>query len=301
METKANYVAVGAFVLACVIGLVVTILWLAGAQYSQEYAYYQAFFKGPVTGLGKGTLTRYNGIEVGRITALEFDPADPQRVIVTLQVQPNLNIREDSVASIDSLGLTGGSFVEIAGGTPGAPLLVAKEDQKYPVIRTKQSTFAQLQQSAPEVVAKLNTAASRLNDLLNDNNRRAISHILSNLDETTAIVARRGADIDATIGNANKAMANLSDATNGIKPAISNLNLTVSKYGKVADDADAFITGDGLAQLSILIGEMRRLVGNLDQLSGQLNREPTKLLFGDRHKGYEPKNNSDSSSQGAAK
>ena len=180
METKANYVAVGAFVLACVIGLVVTILWLAGAQYSQEYAYYQAYFKGPVTGLGKGTLTRYNGIEVGRITALEFDPADPQRVIVTLQVQPNLNIREDSVASIDSLGLTGGSFVEIAGGTPGAPLLVAKEGQRYPVIHTKQSTFAQLQQSAPEVVAKLNTAASRLNDLLNDNNRRAISHILSN-------------------------------------------------------------------------------------------------------------------------
>ena len=78
METKANYVAVGAFVLACVIGLVVTILWLAGVQYSQEYAYYQAYFKGPVTGLGKGTVTRYNGIEVGRITDLAFDPADPQ-------------------------------------------------------------------------------------------------------------------------------------------------------------------------------------------------------------------------------
>ena len=46
METKANYVAVGAFVLACVIGLVVTILWLAGVQYSQEYAYYQAYSKG---------------------------------------------------------------------------------------------------------------------------------------------------------------------------------------------------------------------------------------------------------------
>jgi phospholipid/cholesterol/gamma-HCH transport system substrate-binding protein len=289
METKANYVAVGAFVLACVIGLVVTILWLAGAQYSQEYAYYQAYFKGPVTGLGKGTLTRYNGIEVGRITDLAFDPADPQRVIVTLQVQPNLNIREDSVASIDSQGLTGGSFVEIAGGTTNAPLLTAKEGQKYPVIRTKVSTFAQLQQSAPEVVAKLNVAASRLNDLLSDNNRRAIAHVLANLDETTQVIARRSAEIDATIVNANKAMANLSEATNGIKPAISNLNLTVSKYGKVADDADAFINGDGLAQLSDLIGEMRRLVANLDQVSEQINRKPTQLLFGDRHKGYEPK------------
>jgi phospholipid/cholesterol/gamma-HCH transport system substrate-binding protein len=289
METKANYVAVGGFVLACVIGLVVTILWLAGAQYSQEYAYYQASFKGPVTGLGKGTLTRYNGIEVGRITALEFDPNDPQRVIVTVQVQPNLNIREDSVASIDSQGLTGGTFVEISGGTAHAPLLVAREGQRYPMIRTTQSSFAQLAQSAPEVVAKLNVAASRMNDLLNDNNRRAIAHVLSNLDETTQVIARRSADIDATIANANKAMANLTEASNSLRPTLGHVDLTIQKYGKVADDADAFINGDGLAQLSDLIGEMRRLVANLTQVSDQLGRTPTKLLFGDRRKGYEPK------------
>lgn len=289
METKANYVAVGAFVLACVIGLVVTIMWLAGVQYSQEYAYYQAYFKGSVTGLGKGTLTRYNGIEVGRITDLQFDPSDPQRVIVTMQVQPNLNIREDSVASIDSQGLTGGSFVEITGGTAKSPLLVAKEGERYPVIRTKQSTFAQLQQSAPELVAKLNTAASRLNDVLNDNNRRAIAHVLANLDETTQVIARRSADIDATIAHANETMAKLDDAVNGIKPTLQQVDLTVRKYGKVADDADAFINGDGLAQLSDLIGESRRLVTNLSEFSDQLNRTPTKLLFGDRRKGYEPK------------
>jgi phospholipid/cholesterol/gamma-HCH transport system substrate-binding protein len=289
METKANYVAVGGFVLACVIGLVVTILWLAGVQYSQEYAYYQAYFKGPVTGLGKGTVTRYNGIEVGRITNLEFDPSDPQRVIVTTQVQPNLNIREDSIASIDSQGLTGGTFVEITGGTANSPLLVAREGQRYPVIRTKQSSFAQLQQSAPEVVAKLSVAASRINDLLNDNNRRSIAHVLANLEETTQVIARRNADIDAAISHANKAMANLDTASGSLKPAIEQVDLTLRKYGKVADDADAFINGDGLAQLSDLIGESRRLVSNLSEFSGQLNRQPTTLLFGDRRKGYEPK------------
>ena len=289
METKANYVAVGAFVLACVIGLVVTILWLAGTQYSQEYAYYQSYFKGPVTGLAKGTSTRYNGIEVGRITDLAFDPNDPQRVIVNMQVQPNLNIRENSVASIESQGFTGVTFVEIAGGTAKSPLLEAHGDQRYPVIRTKPSTFAQLQQSAPEVVAKLNVAASRINDLLKDENRSAIAHVLANLDETTQILARRSADIDATIANANKSMANLSEASNSLRPALDRVDLTIQKYGKVADDADAFINGEGLAQLSDLIGETRRLVANLSQLSDQLNRTPTKLLFGDRRKGYEPK------------
>jgi len=84
-------------------------------------------------------------------------------------------------------------------------------------------------------------------------------------------------------------MANLSDATNNLRPTFSHVDLTVQKYGKVADDADAFINGDGLAQVSDLVGEMRRLVANLTEASDQLSRQPTKLLFGDRRKGYEPK------------
>src|ERR1700741_696752 len=113
METKANYVAVGAFVLICIVGLVVTLMWTAGVQYSQEYAYFQTSFNGPVTGLGNGTTVRYNGIDVGRVEDLYFDPNDPQKVIAKLQVKPNLHIRQNSKASIESQGLTGGSYVEI--------------------------------------------------------------------------------------------------------------------------------------------------------------------------------------------
>jgi phospholipid/cholesterol/gamma-HCH transport system substrate-binding protein len=288
METKANYVAVGAFVVACIIGLVISIMWLAGAQYSQEYSYYQTDFKGPVTGLGKGTVTRYNGIDVGRIAELAFDPNDPERVIVTLQVQPGLNIREDSVASIESQGLTGGTYVEISGGTAKSPLLVAKEGQKYPVIRTKQSTLQQLEQSAPEVVAKLNVASDRINDLLNDQNRKAIGEILANLDRTTATIASRSADIDATIAQANDATKHLADASQKLQPTLDHVDLTIAKFGKLGDDADAFVTGDGLGQLSDLIGDLRRLSANLNKFSEGLNRNPTSLLFGDRRKGYDP-------------
>lgn len=288
METKANYVAVGAFVLACVIGLVITIMWLAGAQYSQEWAYYQTYFKGPVTGLGKGTVTRYNGIDVGRVTELKFNPNDPQSVIVTMQVQPNLNIREDSQASIESQGLTGGSYVEISGGTAKSPTLTAKDGQDYPVIRAKQSTLQQLEQSAPEVVAKLNIAVTRLNDVLNDQNRKSLTNVLSNLDQTTSAIAKRSADIDATIKNATTATANLRDASQDLKPTLARVDATVQKFDKVADDADTILKGEAFSQLSSVVTEMRRLVASLTRFSDQLNREPTKLLFGDRRKGYDP-------------
>jgi phospholipid/cholesterol/gamma-HCH transport system substrate-binding protein len=289
METKANYVAVGAFVLTCVIGLVVAILWLAGAQYNQEYSYYQTFFKGPVTGLGKGTITRYNGIEVGRIASLAFDPNDPQSVVVTLQVQPDLNIREDSIASIESQGLTGASYVEISGGTNTAPLLTAKPGQKYPVIRARQSTLQQLEQSAPELVARLNIAAQRFNDLMNDENRRNVTRILANLDNVTSTLASRSAEIDAIIRNADQATKTLNTALLDVKPTLDDAQVTLNKYGKVADDADSFINGDALAQLPDLISQSRELVHSLNRLSDRLNKNPTEILFGDRRKGFDPK------------
>jgi phospholipid/cholesterol/gamma-HCH transport system substrate-binding protein len=281
METKANYVAVGAFVMLCIAGVMVALLWLAGIQYSQEYDYYQVYFTGAVTGLGKGTAVRYNGIEVGRVDDLRFDPNDPQRVITTLEVQPGLNLRADSQASIDSQGLTGGSFVEITGGTASSPLLVPQPGQRYAVIRAKASTLEQIEQSAPQLLAKLNLAADRVNDLLNDKNRKSISDMLANLDETTSTLAHNSGNIDATLKN-------FANASAKIGPLAADGDVTMGKFGKLASDADVLVKSPALADLSDVTADMKKLMVSLTTLSNQLNSTPTKLLFGDRRKGYSP-------------
>src|ERR1700749_1824371 len=250
METKANYVAVGAFVLICVFGVVVTLLWLAGVQYSQEYEYFQTSFKGPVTGLGNGTTVRYNGIDVGRVTDLKFDPNDPQKVIAMLQVKPLLGIRQNSEASIESQGLTGGSYVEISGGTKKADELKPVAPGQIPFIKSKPSTLQQLEQSAPELFDKLNHAADKINVLLSDKNMKNFSGILANLNVTTANLdkittplAKDADQIDVTIRNVSAASAKLG-------PTLSDADDTVKKYGKLANDADAFVNGEGLNQLT---------------------------------------------------
>jgi phospholipid/cholesterol/gamma-HCH transport system substrate-binding protein len=289
METKANYVAVGAFVLICVLGVVVTLLWLAGAQYSQEYEYYQTAFKGPVTGLGNGTTVRYNGIDVGRVTDLHFDPSDPQKVIASLQVKPDLHIRLDSDASIESQGLTGGSYVEISGGTKDSAELKPSAPGQIPFIKSKPSTLQQLEQSAPELFDKLNHAADKINVLLSPENMKNFSGILGNLNATTANLnkitaplAKDAPEIDATIRNLSLASAKLG-------PTLADADDGVKKFGKLSSDADAFVNGEGLNQLTDLMHEARGLVASLTRLSNELDRQPTTLLFGDRHKGYTPK------------
>jgi len=264
------------------LGLVITMLWLAGIQYSQEFAYYQTNFTGPVTGLGKGTTVRYNGIEVGRVDALRFDPNDPQVVIVTLQVQPHLGIRVDSVVSIESQGLTGGSYVEITGGSKNAALLERQEGQRYAVIKSKPSTLQQLATGAPELLAKLNKAADRLNGVLTKENQEAFTHILANLDESTSMLARRSGDIDASI-------VNFSVASKSLPRTVADADASVKKFGQLSSDTDDFVKGEGLAQLAQLLADSRKLVVSLTVLTNELNRQPTKVLFGDRRKGYTPK------------
>ena len=96
---------------------------------------------GPVTGLGSGALVRLNGIEIGRVTGIEMDPQDPQLVRVILQVRNAVEIRTDAVASLETIGLTGVSYIEISGGTLNSPALVVAEGQQYPTIRSRPSSL----------------------------------------------------------------------------------------------------------------------------------------------------------------
>ena len=70
-----------------------------------------------------------------------MDPQDPQLVRVILQVRNAVEIRTDAVASLETIGLTGVSYIEISGGTLNSPALVVAEGQQYPTIRSRPSSL----------------------------------------------------------------------------------------------------------------------------------------------------------------
>jgi phospholipid/cholesterol/gamma-HCH transport system substrate-binding protein len=267
METKAKYVAVGAFVLGGVFALLAAIVWLGATQPGQQFAYYQVYFTDSVNGLGKDTIVRYNGIDAGSIATLQFDASDPKRVIATLQVDPGLRLRNDSVASMESVGLTGGSYVEITGGSKTAPLLAKRPGEKFPVIRYKSSTLQQLSETVPALVARLNVVSDRFNDVLNDDNRKAVAETLAHLDA----------------------------ATQQLNSTLVMVGRTTASIDRLSDDTDAVVKSsqaqidESVVQVRALASETRSMVESITRLSNDLDREPTKVLFGDRREGYTPK------------
>jgi phospholipid/cholesterol/gamma-HCH transport system substrate-binding protein len=75
-----------------------------------------------VAGITLGTDVKVAGVKVGRVTGLSLDPGSYQAV-VSLSVDPALQLPIDSSAAITSEGLLGGNYIAL---TPGADSVMLK-------------------------------------------------------------------------------------------------------------------------------------------------------------------------------
>lgn len=313
METKANYVAVGAFVLGIMIVLFVSVLWVARVQFRDEFKRYETFVHGPVTGLGVGAIVRLNGIDVGRVADIAFDPDNSLQVQVGLRIKEGTPIKSDSMVSMETQGLTGVSYVEISGGNQGSPPLEPKPGHKVPIIQSKPSALQQVFESAPDLLAHFVVIADRLSLLLDDKNITSLSDTLSNVSQITGAVASRQDDLKAVLSNGAKATANLDQT-------LTEFRATVAKYDAIAGQASQALVGAnetvkkldqlsssltglvndsrpqvrdfttvGLPQLTQLLSEARTLVASLTKVSSELERDPQRFIFGDRREGFNPR------------
>ena len=243
----------------------------------------------------------------------QLDPDDPKLVTLLLQVRSTVPVHADFVASIESQGLTGVSYVEISGGTLNAPPLTAAADQRYPRIASRPSSLQEVFNNAPELVSRLLIIGDRLESLLDDKNREAIAQTLDNIRDATSLFARRSKDIDQLITNGGITLQNLADASASLKVLAANLERSSGKGDqliasardafdhatKLASDLDALVqtarpglrelTTNGTSQFDELLADARRLVASLNRVSTGLERDPSRLLLGDRREGYKPK------------
>ena len=65
METRANFVLIGAFTLAVIAGGFLFVLWFSGLTHVAQRQTYAILFDGSVAGLSRGSAVQFNGIRVG--------------------------------------------------------------------------------------------------------------------------------------------------------------------------------------------------------------------------------------------
>jgi len=298
METRASYIAVGVFVVALLAGLVFGALWFAGGQFADHITRYETYFVSVGSGLTAGSPVRVNGVQLGRVAEVALDPNNPTRVRVTMDVATDAPIRSDSVASIEIQSLAGTTAIEISAGAKTAPPIEVQPGHRYPVIWSRESNLNQIVDAVPHLVLKLTDLIDRLQDSLSDKNRQALTDTLDNLAQLTAVasahredLARLLEDSAADARDLNKVIANLNDMTKKLNQVADQAGTTVRNLnGMVQEDRGPLkdFAQNGLQQFQQLAIDTRALVAELSRTVNTLDRDPSRLLYGDRREGYRP-------------
>jgi len=248
MERNANYAVVGLVSTLLLIGLAVFAVWLARAQFSQQYDEYDVDFAGPVRGLSSGGEVYFNGIRIGEVTKLSLDRTNPNRVVARARVSSEAPIRVDSFATLEPLGITGVNYIQISAGTITRPLLKdVTPDNRTPVIRSKRGQLESLLEGGGTVLARAVDALDRVNKLLSDDNIKSVAGTFKNIEEVTAEF------------KGNKALFQDLDKL------VINLDQTNQKIAKLADSSDKLVNEDA-----------KRLLGNLGDAAAEMKQAATE-------------------------
>jgi phospholipid/cholesterol/gamma-HCH transport system substrate-binding protein len=313
METRAHYVAVGGFVLAVIVLGFVAALSLGRIEFAQELSRYYIFFKGSVTGLSKGSLVQYNGITVGRVVDVRVDPDDLEKIQVIVEIDKNLvKIKTDARAFVETNLLSGVATIQIRGGTREAKDLEPEEGHRYPVIAAGSSTLQRVTETGQQLLERLTIAVDNLNDLLNPENRKAISESLQNVRTITEAFVAPSKEVSEVVANANAAVLEMTkllehidqgfSGKGGLRDEASQSLMDFDRLAKNLVDTNRQLqqvlqenrpglhdfTQSTLTQVSNLITDMHRFIDGLSRFVASVERDPARLLFGERREGYRP-------------
>jgi phospholipid/cholesterol/gamma-HCH transport system substrate-binding protein len=313
METRAHYVAVGAFVLAVIFLAFVAVLWLGRAEFGQQAKRYYIFFNGSVAGLNKGSQVQYNGIPVGRVVDIRVDPANLEQIQVMVEIDTSIvDIKSDARAFLEANILNGIATIQIRGGTREASELLPAPGHKYPVIKAGRSELEEVKASLPELVADLKAAAHGINALLDDQNRQAVSDTLRNIQTITGALVEPSKQVNDVVDNANKALVELNSFLEdldhsytdkgGLKDQLSQTLADADRLAKNLNEASRQLqvvlqenrpgirnfTQSTLNQVSDLLTDLQRFVAGATRFVSGMERNPNRLLFGERREGYRP-------------
>lgn len=298
METRASYVLVGVFTLLAVIGALAFVMWTAGRGDGRNTAFYDVNFTGNVTGLSIGNEVLFNGVRVGLVKQITLSPVDPGKVKVRIEVDASTPVRDDSVASLEGRGLTGVSVVQITGGSPSSPLLLAEPGHPVPVIPSRASKLEQLFAGMPQLVSSGNELVSNVADLVNEQNRVALGNTLAALDTVTTRIAARADALDRIIVNMDVTTRRLANASAGmeqltgdlrslvdtdIRRSVVSMGHTAQRIERVVAAAEpgvARFSGEGLEDMRRLLTETRQLIATLNRLSQRIESDPQRFWFG---------------------
>lgn len=298
MEVRANYILVGTFTILGILGILWFTLWVSKSDTRMEMQEFDVAITDSVSGLGLNSDVLFSGIRVGQVADIKISSRTPGEVVVRVAIRSDTPVRENSIASLESRGLTGLSVISISGGTEGSNLIKLKNGQ-VGTLEYRPSPFAAFKQYVPHTLENMVKVLLRLDEVLSDKNLAAISDSLVAVQTITTTVANRAESLDAILRNTEIASKNIVALTasadnivsHDLKLASASLNSLVKKLESslaILEPGLASFSKEGFGNIQMLIVESRNMVNAFSRIAQRLENDPRRFFFGESTQEFRP-------------
>ncbi|MES2186235.1 MAG: MlaD family protein [Pseudomonadota bacterium] len=305
MENKSHAFAAGIFVLALTALLIGLAVWLTRDKGS--YHDYELSTGDSVSGLQLQAAVRFKGVPVGKVTQIGFDPGIPGNVLVRVAVQDGTPITPTTFATLAYQGVTGLSFVQLDDDDKPQTLPPPGEDG-VPRLPLKASQLGQLTESVPSILAQVNEASKRLDDILAEPNQKRLAAALDGITLATNNLAGLTGRIESTltqridpalagmpkmVNDASATLRALQGSASDISGAAGDIRITAQRLNAQGGPLDKLAEGTGALSHAVdLIGtttlprinhvteDASRAMRQLSRTVTGINDNPQSLLFG---------------------
>ena len=266
METRANFVLIGSFTLAVIAAAFGFVLWFQSLHTTKARSPLRIVFEGPAAGLRNGGSVNFNGIRVGEVMSVKLD--NPRRVVALAMVENNAPIRKDTLVGLEFQGLTGVAAISLKGGEEAAPPVPLDEDG-VPTLTADPNALQDVTEAIRGTLQNINRVVA--------DNQQAVKNSLHNLETFTKSLARNSEKIDDVMAKVDGVMVRADNLMLGLNTLAGGkeggeLFQAVKSIRELAEDFDK--------RSGALMTDGRRTLADISRAVNNLDRNPTRLLFG---------------------
>lgn len=243
-SNKVNYLIVGGFVIAVIIGIVVSASMLAGRTGATD-AYYADYEN--VAGIEFGTQVLYEGFPIGQVESVA-PVRDKGRLKfrVDMTVKADWEIPDDSVAEVVSSGLLAAVTINIKAGNSTKNLAPGNQMQS---------------RGAANIMASMSDLAQDVRELTESDIKPLLANLSRVAGSAGKLLDAEGAKLIDEIRNL---MSSMAEQTPEI---IENVNKFSEKLNLSADQLGKVLRPENIDAIDTILGELSSSTTNLSKLS----------------------------------
>lgn len=295
MDSKANYALVGLSVLILFALMIFLFVWLSGYTQHKTYQTYLVYASGGVGGLSVDSPVLFNGVRVGTVDKIQLDNTNPQFVKLYLKLESATPITQSTIATLVPQGITGLIYVGLKAQSAAAPRLKAEPGIAYPVIPYQKPLLTQLSEALPEMTKNMSEISNKFNKIVNEQNVENLSQTLSHLNNVMDMLDKNSNNVSDSLKSMKIFMKNSAKASQQFSTTLAEARRAAAQMRETTQQIGlqfSSINQQLMPSINELVSNLNDTAANLQQVSQDLKKNPSMLLFGKQPAALGPGENS---------